>query len=199
MTTRPTTNTTVWMLSVMMALGRFGRSPRWQGANQAVAAARRGAPVIANRMRTASVYLRLPAAAWSQCEARMPLAQNHAHHMRFVAVSRGCADPAHLAEFTCSLGGRRLWTRPTSAAVQTPGVLLISQRVAGYQPPEWPGASVVHLGLTAGEQLEDPTRRAIALGDRLANPQPDPRRWRVLLDPAGHLFCITTLTPPPNC
>lgn len=81
--------------------------------------------------------------------------------------------------------------------MQTPGVLLIPQRVADYQPPVWPGASVVHLDLTAGEHLEEPTRRAIGLGARLADPQPDPR-WRVLLDPAGHPFCITTLTPPPE-
>jgi hypothetical protein len=95
------------------------------------------------------------------------------------------------------LGGRLLWTRPASAAVQAPGVLLIPQRVADYRPPAWPGASVVHLDLTAGEYLEGPTRRAVALGARLADPQPDPR-WRVLLDPAGHPFCITTLAPPPE-
>ena len=118
--------------------------------------------------------------------------------VRLVGVSLDCADPAELADFYLQLlGGRLLWTRPTSAAVQTPGVLLIPQRVADYQPPVWPGASVVHVDLTAGEHLEEPTRRAIALGARLADPQPDPR-WRVLLDPAGHPFCITTLTPPPE-
>ena len=36
--------------------------------------------------------------------------------------------------------------------------------------------------------------RAEALGARLADPQPD-SRWRVLLDPAGHPFCITTVVP----
>src|SRR5450631_583897 len=119
--------------------------------------------------------------------------------VRFVGVSLDCADPAELADFYLQLlGGRLLWTRPTSAAVQTPGVLLIPQRVADYRPPVWPGASVVHLDLTAGEHHEEPTRRAIALGARLADPQPD-LRWRVLLDPAGHPFCITTVEPPPSC
>ena len=116
--------------------------------------------------------------------------------VRFVGVSLDCADPAKLADFYLQLlGGRLRWTRPTSAAVQTPAALLIAQRVADYRPPAWPGASVVHLDLTAGEHLEEPTRRAIELGARLADHQPDPR-WRVLLDPAGHPFCITTLTPP---
>ncbi|HYO41350.1 MAG TPA: VOC family protein, partial [Nocardioidaceae bacterium] len=85
--------------------------------------------------------------------------------------------------------------RPASVGVQTPGLLLIPQRVTDYQPPSWPGSSVVHLDLTAGPALAGAERRAVALGARLADPQPDPR-WRVLLDPAGHPFCITTILPP---
>jgi hypothetical protein len=38
---------------------------------------------------------------------------------------------------------------------------------------------------------------ALALGAAKANTQPSPDRWRVLLDPAGHPFCITTLIPDP--
>lgn len=117
--------------------------------------------------------------------------------LRFVGVSLDCADPAALADFYLQLlGGRLLWSRPNSAGVQVPGVLLIPQRVTGYRPPVWPGASVVHLDLTAGDQLDQPEQRALALGARRADPQPDPR-WRVLLDPAGHPFCITTMAPPP--
>ena len=81
--------------------------------------------------------------------------------------------------------------------VQVPGLLLIPQRVENYRPPEWPGASIVHLDLTAGEHLDEPVKRAVALGARPADPQPDPR-WKVLLDPAGHPFCLTTLVPPPD-
>jgi len=112
-----------------------------------------------------------------------------------VGVSLDCADPAELAEFYLGLlGGRLLWSRPTSVGVQTPGLLLIPQRVADYRPPSWPGSSVVHLDLTAGTELEAAERRAVTLGARAVDPQPDPR-WRVLLDPAGHPFCITTVTP----
>jgi hypothetical protein len=116
--------------------------------------------------------------------------------VRFVGVSLDCADPAELAEFYVQLlSGRLLWSRPTSVGVQVPGLLLILQRVENYGPPQWPGASLVHLDLTAGEQLDDPVKRAVALGARPADLQPD-SRWRVLLDPAGHPFCITTLAPP---
>jgi len=115
--------------------------------------------------------------------------------VRFVGVSLDCADPAELAEFYLQLlGGRLLWRSPTSVGVQVPGLLLIPQRVESYRPPQWPGASIVHLDLTAGDDLDEPVKRAVALGARLAEPQPDPR-WRVLLDPAGHPFCITTVAP----
>src|SRR5215217_2085390 len=99
--------------------------------------------------------------------------------VRFVAVSLDCADPAELAEFYLQmLGGRLLWSRPTSVGVQVPGLLLIPQRVENYRPPEWPGASIVHLDLTAGERLDEPVERALALGARPADPQSDPRVTR---------------------
>jgi Glyoxalase-like domain len=118
--------------------------------------------------------------------------------LRFVGVSLDCSDPAELAQFYLRLlGGRVRWSRPNSVGVQVPGVLLVPQRVADYRPPAWPGASIVHLDLSAGEQLDGPVQRAIELGARRADPQPDDR-WTVLLDPAGHPFCITTLAPPPE-
>ena len=128
----------------------------------------------------------------------MVSAPGSARPLRFVGVSLDCADPVELAEFYLRLlGGRLLWSRPTSAGVQVPGLLLMPQRVQDYRPPEWPGASVVHLDLTAGGQLDEPVAHAVALGARLADPQPD-ARWRVLLDPAGHPFCITTVAPLPE-
>lgn len=116
--------------------------------------------------------------------------------LRFVGVSLDCADPAELATFYVSLlGGRLLWDSANSAGVQVPGVVLTMQRVSNYRRPRWPDASIVHLDMTAGDHLDEPEQRAIALGAEPVNPQLDPR-WRVLLDPAGHPFCITTLTPP---
>ena len=53
---------------------------------------------------------------------------------------------------------------------------------------------MVHLDLTADQDVEDAAARAVAAGAIRAEYQLDPR-WRVLLDP-GHPFCITTITPP---
>src|SRR3954454_12659094 len=126
----------------------------------------------------------------------MGVAASHSN-LRFVGVSLDCADPTELAEFYLQmLGGRLLWSRPTSVGVQVPGLLLIPQRVENYCPPEWPWSSIVHLDLTAGEHLDEPVQRAIALGARLADSQPAPR-WKVLLVPEGHPFFITALAPPP--
>jgi len=118
--------------------------------------------------------------------------------VRLVGVSLDCADPDELVDFYVRLlGGRVLWRREGSVGVRVPGGLLVPQRVEGYRPPLWPGTSIVHLDLTAGDALDEPVARAVALGARLADPQPDPR-WRVLLDPAGHPFCITPFAPPPE-
>jgi hypothetical protein len=37
---------------------------------------------------------------------------------------------------------------------------------------------------------------AIRLGARQADQQPRPRRWRVMLDPAGHPFCLCDWSQP---
>ncbi len=115
---------------------------------------------------------------------------------RFAGVSLDCADPAVLADFYLGLlGGQVLWRSAGSAGLRVPGVVLVMQRVAEYRPPAWPGSSVVHLDLTAGDGVAATAARAVEAGAVLAEYQPDPR-WRVLLDPAGHPFCITTIAPP---
>jgi hypothetical protein len=40
------------------------------------------------------------------------------------------------------------------------------------------------------------TAEAERLGARPAATQPAPDRWRVMFDPAGHPFCLTTQIPP---
>lgn len=71
-------------------------------------------------------------------------------------------------------------------------MVLVAQLVEGHVAPRWPGSSIVHLDLTA-EDLDAAQDRALTLGATLPD-QPDPR-WRVLLDPAGHPFCLTPFTP----
>jgi hypothetical protein len=115
--------------------------------------------------------------------------------LRVAAVSLDCGDHEELARFYASLlAGTLLWTREKSAAVESGGVVLVMQHVAGYQPPAWPGTPVVHLDLNGDAPVGELERHAVALGARPVYPQPDPR-WRVLLDPAGHPFCITPFAP----
>jgi Glyoxalase-like domain len=115
-------------------------------------------------------------------------------------VSLDCADATSLAEFWAAmLGGEIMFTSATGAVgVRTDWVWLIAIETPGYTPPTWPEAAVpkqIHLDL-AVDDLETATAEAELLGATLAAPQPSPDRWRVLLDPAGHPFCLTTVIPP---
>lgn len=112
---------------------------------------------------------------------------------RLVGISLDCPDPQRLADFYLGLlGGRQLWAKESSVAIEVPGAVLVAQKVDGYVPPDWPGTAIVHLDLTA-DDLGAAGERAVALGATLPE-QPDPR-WQVLLDPAGHPFCLTPFTP----
>ena len=119
-----------------------------------------------------------------------------ARPVRVSAVSIDCADHAALAAFYAGLlGGTVLWSHEHASAVEIDGLVLVPQAVTDYEEPVWPGTSVVHLDVTvAAEHLDAQTERAVGLGARLADPQPDDR-WRVLLDPAGHPFCLTPFAP----
>ena len=63
--------------------------------------------------------------------------------------------------------------------------------------PDWPSDSVpkqIHVEI-AVRDLEVAEADALALGATKASHQPSPDSWRVLIDPAGHPFCITTMIP----
>ena len=67
------------------------------------------------------------------------------------------------------------------------------QRADGYEPPTWPNVEnrqqmMMHLDLEVGD-LAASVRRAVADGATLAAFQPQ-EKVRVLLDPAGHPFCL---------
>ena len=114
---------------------------------------------------------------------------------RLVGISLDCPDPQRLADFYRGLlGGRQLWAKESSVGIEVPGAVLVAQQVDGYVPPAWPGTSIVHLDLTA-DDLGAAAERAVALGATL--PEQRDLRWRVLLDPAGHPFCLTPFTPDP--
>ncbi|WP_323741112.1 MULTISPECIES: VOC family protein [Microbacteriaceae] len=67
----------------------------------------------------------------------------------------------------------------------------MTQRISPYRRPMWPGTSIVHLDLACKEdELSALRKHAEQCGADLASHQPD-GRWIVMLDPAGHPFCLT--------
>jgi hypothetical protein len=113
------------------------------------------------------------------------------------SVTLDCATPQELARFWAeALDGTVAYDSANFVAVQTPGGLGIgAYRIDGYRPPAWPGGAPgkqFHLDFTV-EDLDAAEAVALALGATKAAHQPEPDRWRVLLDPAGHPFCVTNM------
>ncbi len=117
---------------------------------------------------------------------------------RLAAVSLDTSDPAELATFYRQLLDlEAVFESEDFVALKGAGVLLTMQRVDDHRTPDWPTGSVpkqLHLEL-AVDDLDEAEARALAIGAVKADVQPQPDGWRVLLDPAGHPFCITTLIP----
>jgi hypothetical protein len=71
------------------------------------------------------------------------------------------------------------------------------QRVDDYEPPTWPTGALpkqLHLDMAVAD-LDEGEAAALGAGATKAPVQPSPERWRVLIDPAGHPFCLSTLIP----
>lgn len=71
------------------------------------------------------------------------------------------------------------------------GVELGFQLAPDYQPPDWPAGmpQQMHLDFDVPE-LDAAEEQLLAVGARKTKAQPNPERWRVFLDPAGHPFCL---------
>ncbi|WP_432590524.1 VOC family protein [Streptomyces sp. HD1123-B1] len=66
------------------------------------------------------------------------------------------------------------------------------QRVDDYRAPHWPDQTVpqqVHLDFDV-DDLDEAEAWLLDLGASKAEYQPNEDRWRVLIDPAGHPFCL---------
>lgn len=109
-----------------------------------------------------------------------------------------CADVAQLAHFYAELRGWKIHKIDESDASLDAGegvAYLSVQRNPGYVRPSWPAQPgqqqmQLHLDFEVTD-LAAETARAIALGATLAEYQPQ-ENVRVLLDPAGHPFCLYT-------
>jgi len=82
----------------------------------------------------------------------------------------------------------------TTVLAAPPGPsFLVFQQATGYQAPTWPPVDqaqrpMMHLDFQVGD-LDSAVAEAVALGAELAAAQPQ-EDVRVLLDPAGHPFCL---------
>lgn len=114
--------------------------------------------------------------------------------MHLFAVTIDCSDPGQLARFYQSLLGGSITTTTATFVALTPdtGLRLYFQPIERYTRPSWPDADIptqMHLDIIVGD-LDEAEVRAIGLGAGKAAQQPAPSRFRVLIDPEGHPFCL---------
>lgn len=108
-------------------------------------------------------------------------------------VTVDCEDPRALATFYTELLGWESTYESDEAVMLSggEGAALGFGRVEGFEPPAWPdehGRKQFHLDLNATD-IAHVEERAVALGATVPDHQPG-ETWRVLLDPAGHPFCL---------
>ncbi|HYZ66441.1 MAG TPA: VOC family protein [Mycobacterium sp.] len=75
------------------------------------------------------------------------------------------------------------------------GPMVTLMRVDTYVRPSWPRGpqhQQMHLDL-AVDDLDSAVTAAVGLGATEAEHQPAPDKWRVLIDPVGHPFCVSTV------
>lgn len=117
----------------------------------------------------------------------------HPRAAQLAMVSLDCADPRAQAAFWSGvLGWEVAAAEEEYAMLLGPGTRLGFGRVEGYRPPSWPdpdGGKRFHLDL-AVDDLDAAVAACAGLGASVPEHQPG-ETWRVLLDPAGHPFCLT--------
>src|SRR5215218_260131 len=116
---------------------------------------------------------------------------------RLGAVSLDCADPGALATFWAELlDGEIVRITDAIGIVRLEDLLLTAMRVDDYAPPTWPSGPQPKQGHVdlAVDDLHESAARAISLGAVRAGWQPDPDSHVVMLDPAGHPFCLSLLS-----
>ncbi|MDT0304964.1 VOC family protein [Streptomonospora wellingtoniae] len=116
---------------------------------------------------------------------------------RYAAITFDCPDPAALARFYGDL-------LDLPVAFSSDHFVFLGREgeaglgfslLADYRPPSWPDPARekrAHIELGV-DDLEAAQAHVLDRGASAPATQPDPGRWRVLLDPAGHPFCISTL------
>ncbi len=115
---------------------------------------------------------------------------------RIATVCIDCVDAEEMAAFYGRLLGWTVTLREPGWVLMrdpTGGVGLSFQSEPNYRAPTWPEEpkghdKMLHLDIRV-DDLDSATAHSIASGARLAAYQPQ-TRVRVMLDPAGHPFCL---------
>jgi catechol 2,3-dioxygenase-like lactoylglutathione lyase family enzyme len=117
--------------------------------------------------------------------------------MTLCAITLDCADLLALAAFYAQTTGLSDvdGSDDDFAGLRGPdGLFFGFQRVEDYQAPKWPGQQEpqqAHLDFEV-DDLDLAEVALLRLGARKPAEQPDSDTLRVLTDPAGHRFCLTT-------
>ena len=113
------------------------------------------------------------------------------------AITLDCLDPRPMIDFYArAFSAKTGHESDTGAWIHLDnGPLILVRRIDGYRPPTWPQHDVpmqIHLELWI-DDLAEAEARLHALGGVTCDFQPHRDRGNVvMLDPAGHPFCIGT-------
>lgn len=111
---------------------------------------------------------------------------------RLAMVTLDAPEAAPLARFwSAVLGWPAVVESEDYAMLSGPSHALGIGRIDDYERPAWPdaGRKQFHLDLAA-DDVEAAAARCVELGATRPEEQPG-ETWVVLLDPAGHPFCVT--------
>ena len=111
---------------------------------------------------------------------------------RFPSIVIDCPDPGALATFYGAMLDWKVEVSSDWADVRADyGQCISFQQVEGYVPTRWPGQEVpqqMHLDVVV-DDLDAAEAAVLDLGATKHEHQPG-TSFRVLLDPAGHPFCL---------
>ncbi len=105
-----------------------------------------------------------------------------------------CPDALALADFYNSILGGDLVPGDDAGWVEvhTPTGRLAFQQIDDHRRPTWPGGDTPQQGHIDIDvlNLDGAELAVVGLGARKADTQPSPDQFRVMIDPAGHPFCL---------
>lgn len=116
--------------------------------------------------------------------------------MRLSAITLDCPDPLALAAFYQQATGLESHPRSNTDFAglnREDGLFIGFQRVDGYRAPSWPDQIVpqqLHMCFKVEQDLDEAEAQLLELGAGKPEYQPHEDTWRVLIDPAGHPFCL---------